>query len=240
MTAQGTALQDDADSECGRETGGSIDPRHTILKSPDGVSSAGDDHSALQPLPTETPISETSEEDPSWTKRRLRSNTCQTGGTQQVQSAEDYNTTTKTQKGKKRKASTSREISAAADRTSPGPLVALVNQIGRTNTIADIRETIGELKTSPYRARALAESLYSRTFMQIDNAPARIIQATPNLARDIEGSIFNEQLSRICHRTALADFYCAYRAAHTKSHVFRGIGPASLPASSRVPITASE
>lgn len=56
--------------------------------------------------------------------------------------------------------------------------------------------------------------------MQIDTPPARIIQVTANLVRDIEGSIFNEHLSRICHRRALADFYCAYRAAHAKSHVF--------------------
>jgi len=103
------------------------------------VRSVGDDHSDLQPLPTEVQTTETSEEDLLWTKRRLRSNPGQTGVTQQARSIEDYNTTTKTQKGTKRKASTSCELSAAADRTSPGPLIALVNQIGRTNTIVDIR-----------------------------------------------------------------------------------------------------
>jgi len=98
-------LQDDSDSESGREAGGPTDPQHTISKSPDGLGSVGDDHSALQL--TEAPISETPEEDLSWTKRRLRSNPGQTGGTQQAQSAEDHNTTTKAQKGTKRKASTS-------------------------------------------------------------------------------------------------------------------------------------
>lgn len=56
--------------------------------------------------------------------------------------------------------------------------------------------------------------------MQIDAPPACIIQATPNLARQIEGSAFNEQLSRICNRMALADFYCVYRAAHAKPCLF--------------------
>jgi len=74
-------LQDDSDSESGREAGGPTDPQHTISKSPDGLRSVGDDHSALQL--TEAPISETPEEDLSWTKRRLRSNPGQTGGTQQ-------------------------------------------------------------------------------------------------------------------------------------------------------------
>ena len=56
--------------------------------------------------------------------------------------------------------------------------------------------------------------------MQIDAPPAWMIQATPNLARQIEGSAFNEQLSRICNRMALADFYCVYRAAHAKPCLF--------------------
>jgi len=116
-------------------------------------------------------------------------------------------------RGIKRKASTSHELSAAADRKSFGSLVALVNQIRRTNTIGDIREIIQELNARLYSARAFVESLYSRTLMQIDISSARIIQVIPHLARDIKGSIFNEHLSRICHRIALADFYCAYRAA---------------------------
>jgi len=220
VTTQSTDLQDDSDSESGKEAGGPIHLQHTISKSADGIRSVGDDHPALKLLPTEAQISETSEEDLPWTKRRLRSNPGQTGGAQQAQSVEDHNTTTKTQKGTKRKASTSHESSAAADRTSPGPLVALVNQIGRTNTVADIRETIQELKASPYRTRNLAEGLHSRTPMQIDTPPSQIIQVTLNLVRDIEGSIFNEHLSRICHRRSLADFYCAYRAAQAQSHVF--------------------
>jgi len=119
-----------------------------------------------------------------------------------------------------RKASTTCESSAAADRTSPESLIALVNQIVRANTVVDIRETIQELKVRPYRARALAESLHNRTPMQVDTPAARIIQVTSDMVRDIEGSSFYEHVSRICHRIALADFYCAYRAAHAKSHVF--------------------
>lgn len=221
VTTQSTDLQDDFES--GREAGGHVAPQYPISKSPDRVRSAGDDHSALQPLPAEAPIPRTSEEDHLWTKRRQMSNPGLTRRTQQAQSLEGHNTTTKTQRGTtgmKRKASASHELSAAADRTGPGPLVALVNQIGRTNIIADIRGTIQELKARPYRAHALVESLHGRTPMQMDTPPARIVQITPNLVRDIEGSIFNEHMSRIRHRIALADFYCAYRAAHAKPYVF--------------------
>lgn len=139
---------------------------------------------------------------------------------QQDHLAEGHNTVPKAKKGTKRKASVSYEQLVVADRTSPGRLVAFVNQIGRTNTIPDIRETIQELKARPYQVDTLDESLHSRTPLQIDTPPARIIQATPNLAREIEGSIFNEYLSHICHRMALANFYCAYRAVHAKPHVF--------------------
>lgn len=66
-----SGLQDEYDSESSREVGGPIDPQHKISKSPDEVRLAGDDHSALQPSPTEALLSETSEEVLSWTKRML-------------------------------------------------------------------------------------------------------------------------------------------------------------------------
>ena len=145
---------------------------------------ADNDHSALQPSPAEAPISERSEESFSWTKERLRSKPVQAVKAQHDHSAEGHNTITRTRNVTKRKASASHEQSVVADRTSPGPLVALVNQIGRTNTILNIRETIQELKARPYQADTLDESLHSRTPLQIDTPPARIMQATPNLVRE--------------------------------------------------------
>jgi len=140
--------------------------------------------------------------------------------TQQDHSAEDHNTNPKTKKGTKRKRSASHEPSAAADRTSPGPLVASINQIGRTNTIAEIQEAFQDLKGRPHRLHDPAKSIQSRTPVRIDTAPARVIEITPNLAREIEGSTVNEQLSRVRSRMALADFYCAYRAAHAEPDIF--------------------
>lgn len=220
VISQFTDFQDDSLSEFGREAGGPFDPRQSSTKSPNGMESASNDHPALQPSPAKEPISERSEGNLSRTKRRLRSNDRLASKTQPDHSREDYDTSIKTKKGTKRKASASPETSVAADRTSPGPLVALVNQIGRNNTIADIRENVQELKASPYRARALAESLHRKQLIQIGTSPARIIQATPNLAREIEHSTFNEQVSRIYYRIAIANFYCAYRAAHANPYVF--------------------
>lgn len=220
VITQCTGLQDDSDSESSWKVAGPFDLRHTISKNSDRERSAGNDHSVFQPSPAEVPIPKRPEESFSWTKERLRSKPGQAIKAQQDHSAEDHNTIPETRKGTKRKTSASHEQSVVADRTSPGRFVVLVNQIGRTNTIPNIREIIQELKARPYQADTLDESLCSRTPLQIDTPPARIIQATPNLAREIEGSIFNEHLSRICHRMALANFYCAYRAAHAKPHVF--------------------
>lgn len=220
VTTQCTDLRDDFNSESGWEVAGPFDLRHKISKSSDGERSAGNDYSALQPSPAEVLISKRLEESFSWTKERLRSKPGQVVKAQQDHLAEDHNTIPETKKGTKRKTLASHEQSVVTDRTSPRRLVALVNQIGRTNTITDIQETIQELKVRLYQADTLDESLHSRTPLQIDTPPARIIQSTPNLAREIEDSIFNEYLSCIYHRMALADFYCAYRAAHAKPHVF--------------------
>lgn len=106
------------------------------------------------------------------------------------------------------------------DRTGPGPLVALVNQIGRSSMVADIKETIQELKARPCYMHALAGSLHSITHIQADASPTQIIQTTPSLVRDMESNLFNQHLSRIRHRIALANFYCAYRAAYNQPLVF--------------------
>ena len=163
VTTQCTDLRDDSDSESSWEVAGPFDLRHTISNSSDGERSAGNDHSALQPSPAEVPISKRLEESFSWTKERLRSKPDQAVKAQQDYSAEGHNIIPKTKKGIKRKASASYEQSVVADRTSPRRLVALVNQIRRTNTILKIRETIQELKARPYQADTLDESLHSRT-----------------------------------------------------------------------------
>jgi len=217
VTGQCADLHDHSDSV--REAGGPFDPRYTASDTPSGSSLAGDHHSVPLLLSAEIPLSEKSRETLTWTKKRLRPNPGAVR-TQKDHPAEADNKITNTKRGTKRKATTLQDPGLVADRTSPGPLVALVNQIGQTNTIAEIQDTVQQLKTKPHYVRNLAECLCSRTPIQIDTPPAQIIQATPDLAREIESSIFNEQLSRICNRIALADFYCAYRAAHAKPYAF--------------------
>ena len=220
VTSQCTDFQGKFDSRFGREAGGPFDPRHTISNRSTGVKSASNDRAARQPSPVEAQISRESDEKLSWTKRRLRSSHGLAEKTQDYRPAVGHHISTNVKRGTKRKASISHEPSAAIDRTGPGPLVALVNQIGRSSTVADIRETIQELKARPYRMHALTGSLHSRAPMQVDTPPTQIIQATPTLVRDIESNLFNQHLSRICHRIALASFYCAYRAAHAQPLVF--------------------
>ena len=87
----------------------------------------------------------------------------------------------KKKKGTKRRASNSPDPSSATARTSPGPLVALLNQIGRSSTVADLREPTQELKARPDRTSILAGSLHNRPPTPADTSPTQIIQATPNL-----------------------------------------------------------
>lgn len=56
--------------------------------------------------------------------------------------------------------------------------------------------------------------------MQIDTPPARIIQAPPNLAGEIENSAIDERLSRLHNRMALAEFHGAYHTAQAKPEEF--------------------
>lgn len=212
--------QDDSLSGSRKEAGGPSSLQEASPKSPNIVMSASEDHTALQPSPANSRRSESRKENVSWTKRRLRSNAGKSHEIQNDHPREGSDMTTKIKRGTKRKASTSHEELATMNRTSPEPLVSLVNQIGRSNTMADMRKTVQELNASPHRARALVEGLHSRKPIQIDTPPVQIIQATPTLAREIEHSAFNEQLSRIYFRIAIANFYCAYRAAHTNPCVF--------------------
>lgn len=74
------------------------------------------------------------------------------------------------------------------------------DNFGRTDKTVDIQEMVRELKARPHPERNAAESFHSRTHLQIDISPARIIQMIPDLAREIEGTTISDQLSRICNR----------------------------------------
>jgi len=220
VTSQCTNLEGNFECRCDRETGRPADSRPTVSHHSSRVSSASNDRSTRQPSPVEAQISGETEGKLSWTKRRLRSSHGQAEKTQETRPALGHHNSTNVKRGTKRKVSMSHEPSAAVNRTSPGPLIALVNQIGRSSMVADIRETIQELKARPYRMHTLTGSLHGKTPMQADTSPAQMIQATPSLVQDIESNLFNQHLSRICHRIALANFYCAYRAAHSQPLVF--------------------
>ena len=56
--------------------------------------------------------------------------------------------------------------------------------------------------------------------MQFDTPQARIIQALPDLAGEIEDSAIDERLSRFNNRMALANFHGAYHAAQAKPEEF--------------------
>lgn len=135
-------------------------------------------------------------------------------------SAEAQNSNTETKGGAKRKTRKLHKELRFGDHTAPGPLVALINQIGQDDKTAEVQEIVRKLKARPHELRNPAQSFRSRIPMQIDTPPAQIIKAIPNLVGEIEDSTINEQLSRVCNRIALADFYCAYRAAQTKPDEF--------------------
>ena len=104
--------------------------------------------------------------------------------------------------------------------TAPEPLVALINQIGRDDRTAEVQEIVRKLKARPHPPHNPTQSLPGRIPIQINTPPAQIIQAIPSLAGEIENSTINEQLSRVYNRIALADFYCAYRAAQDNPNEF--------------------
>lgn len=220
LAASCTDVHDDADPECTEEAGRPANACDIVSNATFGPVSSVNHHSALPPSSVVESISEMSEEDSTWTTKRLRSNSGTGAELGQGHQPGAQNTSTKTKRGKQRKASVSDHSPPAANRASPGPLVASINQIGRTNTIADIQEAFQDLKGRRHRLHDPAESVQSRIPIRIDTAPAQIIEATRNLAREIKGNTVNEQLSRVRNRIALADFYCAYRAAHAEPYIF--------------------
>ena len=126
----------------------------------------------------------------------------------------------KTRREKRKKLFTCHRLSPVSDRTGRKPLKVLINQIGQNNMMVDIQESVRKLETRSYNVRKPVRYLSSSTPIHIDTPAARIIDAVPHLARELEDSTLNEQLSRVHHRIALADFYCAYRVAHAQSHTF--------------------
>ena len=207
----------DPNSDPTGRAGESRDAPHTVSKGAPRLILAADHRSALPPSSADIPIFERLGEDLTWTKKRLGSNFGQAVTIRREHPAEAQNVAPKTKRGMKRKTSTYLKPSPGADRISPEPLVALINEIGQTNTTADIRESVRKLKAMPHQVRNPAEGLYSGTPMPADAPPAWIIQAAPNLARQIEGSAFNEQLSRICNRMASQTFTASI-VLHTPNH----------------------
>ncbi|KAL8882934.1 MAG: hypothetical protein Q9198_000144 [Flavoplaca austrocitrina] len=183
-------------------------------------SPAADHLSAFPSSLTEVPIVQGLEVDLTWTKKKLRSNSGQAVETRQENPAEAQQVVSKTKEGRKRKLSTLHGSSPVPDRTSREPLEALINQIGQSNVIADIQESVRKLEARSYKGCKPVKYLQSGTSIHIDTPAARIIDETPHLAREIEDSTLKEQLSRIHHRMALANFYCAYRAAHATPYAF--------------------
>lgn len=132
-----------------------------------------------------------------------------------VESLEEHPAKAQTESVKKRKTTKAPKTS-----TGPKPLVALIYQIGRTDKTADIQATVQELKERLIEPRTSSQSLHSRFPLQFHSPPARIIQALPKLAREIEDSAVDERLSRFCNRMAFADFHGAYHIAQAKPEEF--------------------
>ncbi|MCJ1272694.1 hypothetical protein MMC21_000481 [Puttea exsequens] len=153
---------------------------------------------------------EDSDVDSTWTRKRLRSSSVRAVG-----SLEGHSPKAQTESVKKRKTT---EVPRRS--TGSKPVFAAINQIGQTDKLADIQATIQELKQKLSLPRISPQSLRGRISMQIDAPPARIIQALPDLAGEIENSVIDEWLSRLHNRMALADFHSAYRTAQAKPEEF--------------------
>lgn len=207
----------DLDSAFAGEAYAPLDPRYTFSNQALISSPAADRPSGLLPSSTEMSICETSDKDLTRTSKRLRSNSGQAVKIRQEQTAETQISTPKTRRGTEKRAS---KLSPVLDHLSYEPLDALIKQIGQTYMIVDIQESVRQLKATSHQVRNLTGELQNRTPIYSDTSVAQIIDVTPILAREIEHSTFYEQLSRIYHRMALAEFYCAYRAAHANPYVF--------------------
>ena len=132
-----------------------------------------------------------------------------------MESHEEHRANAQAENVKKRK--TTKESKPS---TGPKPFIAVINQIGRTDKTADLQATVQELKERLVQPRTTSQSLHSRIPLQFNTPPARIIQALPELAREIEDSTIDERLSRFSNRMALANFHGGYHAAQARPEDF--------------------
>ena len=209
-----------ADSELAEEVVRSPIPPSASSNEASRPSSAVIDSSTFPSPSTTSPVLKSLEESSTRTRKRLRPKSGQAVAIRQEHLTRAQQVVAKTGREKRRKLSTSHRLSPVSDRTSREPLEALINQIGQNNMMVDIQESARELETSSYNMRKPVRYLPSRTALHIDTPAARIINAIPHLAREIEDSALNKRLSRIHHRIALSDFYCAYRTAHAQPCAF--------------------
>lgn len=115
-----------------------------------------------------------------------------------------------------------RRKTSKVPKTSTGSesLFALIKKIGQADKLVDTQATVQKLKERLGQPRTSPQSLRSRIPLQIDPPSARIIQAIPDLAGEIEDSTMDEWLCRLYNRIALAEFYNAYRSAQAKPDKF--------------------
>ncbi|KAG8531639.1 uncharacterized protein KY384_003270 [Bacidia gigantensis] len=200
LKAHGIAFHDESDFVGSAD--GPSPPQRRLSNGQLVLGSTAEHRAALPLSPAKTPRCEDSAVDLARTRKRMRKSALET------------------KNEPSRKARKIHKRSSVKDCTVPGPLCALIDQIGRRGKTADIQEIVRELKTRPHRPPGLTPTIYSRIPIRSDTTPLRIIRAIPNLAGEIEASTINEQLSRVHNRIALADFYCAYRAAQAKPDEF--------------------
>ena len=209
-----------SDSEVAEEVVRSPTPPSASSNEASRPSSAATERSAFPSSSTTLPALEILEESSTWTRKRLRPKSGQAVAIRQEHPTEAQQVGSRTGREKRRKLSTCHRLSPVLDRTGRKPLEVLISQIGQNDMMVDIQESARKLETRSYNVRKPVRYLPSRTPIDIDTPAVRIIDAVPHLAREIEDSTLNEQLSRVHHRIALADFYCAYRAAHAQPHTF--------------------
>ena len=195
-----------SDSEVAEEVVRSPIPPSASSNEASRPGSAATDRSAFPSSSTTLPVLESLEEGSTWTRKRLRPKSGQAVAIRQEHPTEAQQVGSRTGREKRRKLSTCHRLSPVPDRTGRKPLEVLINQIGQNNTTADIQESARKLETRSYNVRKPVRYLPSRTLIHIDTLTARIIDAVPHLARELEDSTLNEQLSRVHHRIVLADF----------------------------------
>ncbi len=214
LATSSTALAEDSDSA----TAVTSSPQRRVSKRRSILQGATDHPSAIRPL---AEYSTCQNPNVAWSgrRKRARSNSNRDIHAPQGHSAQAQDADPEPTGEPEKKARKSHKSSSIRDRAAPRPLLELVDQIGQTDKIVNIEE-VRKLKARPYQLSYPAESLHSRTRIQTDVPLSDIIHAIPQVTREIEVTSLNEHLSRIRNRLALADFYCAYRAAHARPKDF--------------------